>query len=104
MYKKETGGLYINKQLVYSHKNKSVLTISYTIHLSSLSFFPKTCTAVGLFSSISQCLSVEYSPCSSSILCSFYCIFVFFPHVMESYPFSLRKVCYFDKQGLALRE
>lgn len=40
MYEKETGSLYITKQLVYSNKNRSVLAISYTIHLSSLSFSP----------------------------------------------------------------
>ena len=56
------------------------------------------------FFKIFQCLSVEYSPCPPSLLCSFYCIFVFFPHAMESYPFSLRKICYFDEQGLAFRE
>lgn len=36
MYEKETGGLYINKQLVYSHKNRSVFPVSYAIYLSSL--------------------------------------------------------------------
>lgn len=40
MYEKETGSLYITKQLVYSNKNRSVLAISYTIHISSLSFSP----------------------------------------------------------------
>lgn len=106
LYEKETGSLYITEQLVYSNKNRSVLAISYIIRLSSLSFFPYNMYSSLGFSYFSYCFSVQCSPFFPLFFCALYWVIVLssVSHVLEGYLFSLRKLYYFDEQGLASSE